>query len=273
MSVISFLSRTGVHEKSLRSFFKGDVQYDGPAIFDHPLYCLGFFNRSGSNLLGSYLRATPFFSGFYEQLNFDTVQTRSGEWGISSFPDFIKEATVRFRKGKLAHGFKASADQLMMLQRFGIPKMYTGGLRIIHITRQDLIGQAISYQIASQTQKWTSEQAGTDVEVRFDAKQMTRLIDGAQASANGIAIFAEIFGCASLHVSYEDLVQNPQHILSQIAGFAGQAGAEWSIKPPEIEQQRSALNDQFRQLYLTQAQQEVLAGRNAITKRLRLYLT
>ena len=258
MSVISYLSRTGVHEKSLRHFFKGDVQYDGPAIFDHPLYCLGFFNRSGSNLLGSYLRATPFFSGFYEQLNFDTVQTRSGEWGISSFPDFIKEATVRFGKGKFVHGFKASADQLMMLQRFGIPKMYVGGLRIIHITRNDLIGQAISYQIANQTQKWTSEQAGADVEVRFDAKQMTHLVDEAQASANGITIFAEIFGYARLHVSYEDLVQNPHQILSRIADFAGHDGEAWPIKPPEIARQRSTLNDQFRQLYLTQALQQIL---------------
>lgn len=261
MSVISFLSRTGIHEKTLRGFFNGNVQYDGPAIFDHPLYCLGFCNRSGSNLLAGYLRATPFFSGFYEQLNFDAVQNRSGEWGISSFPEFIKEATVRLGKGKFAHGFKASADQLMMLQRFGIPNMYAGGLRIIHITRQDLIGQAISYQIASQTLKWTSTQKTeirADVEVQFDARQVTNMVDGAQSSANGIAIFAEIFGYPRLSVSYEDLVRNPQRILDQIAGFAGREGEDWPVKPPQIERQSSALNDQFRQLYLTQARQEIL---------------
>lgn len=260
MSVVSFLSQTGIHEKSLRRFFNGDVRYDGPAIFDHPLYCIGFFNRSGSNLLASYLRATPVFSGFHEQLNFDTVQKQSGEWGISRFPEFIREATVRFGKGKFVHGFKASVDQLMMLQRFGIPDMYAGGLRIIHITRRDMIGQAISYQIASQTQKWTSQQAGIgpDVDVYFDAEQLTSLVDGAQASANGIATFAEIFGHPRLHVVYEDLVQHPHQILNQIAGFAGRDGAEWPVKPPEIERQSSEINDRFRQLYLTQAQQDIL---------------
>jgi trehalose 2-sulfotransferase len=260
MTIVSFLSQTGVHEKSLRHFFNGNVEYTGPAIIDHPLYCIGFFNRSGSNLLAGYLRATPFFSGFHEQLNFDTVQKQSAEWGVTSFPDFIKEATARFAKGKFAHGFKASVDQLMMLQRFGIPNMYAGGLRIIHITRQDLIGQAISYQIASQTQKWTSKQAGIgeDVTVRFDAQQVTRLVDGAQASANGIAIFAEIFGHPRLPVSYEDLVQSPHRILHQIAGFAGREGEDWPVEVPEIERQVSALNAQFRQLFLTQAQQEIL---------------
>lgn len=260
MTIISFLSQPGIHEKSLRKFFNDNVQYDGPAIFDHPLYCIGFFNRSGSNLLAGYLRGTPVFSGFHEQLNFDTVQKQATEWGIRSFPDFIKEATARFGKGKFTHGFKASMDQLMMLQRFGIPNMYAGGLRIIHITRQDLIGQAISYQIASQTQKWTSQQAGigADVPVRFNARQVTGLVDGAQASANGIAIFAEIFGHPRLPVSYEDLVQDPHRILNQIAGFAGRAGAEWPVKPPEIERQVSALNEQFRQLYLTQVRQDML---------------
>lgn len=260
MSVISFLSQTGIHEKSFREFFDDNVQYDGPAIFDHPLYCLGFYNRSGSNLLAGYLRATPFFSGFYEQLNFDTALKRSDEWGVGSFPEFIKEATVRFGKNKFVHGFKASADQLMMLQRFGIPNMYAGGLRIIHITRQDLIGQAISYQIASQTLKWTSEQTGisADAEVCFDAKHLTHLVDGAQDSANGIAMFAEIFGHPRLHVSYEDLVQNPRRILNRIAAFAGQEGENWPLKTPEIERQSSELNEQFRRLYLTQAQQIIL---------------
>ena len=260
MSVISFLSKTGVHEQALRKFFKGSVAYDGPPVFDHPLYCIGFFNRSGSNLLAGYLRATPYFSGFHEQLNFNTVEKQSADWGVTSFPGFVREASERLGKGQFVHGFKASVDQLMMLQRFGIPKMYAGGLRIIHITRGDLIGQAVSYQIASQTQQWTSQQSGigTDVEVRFDAKQVTHLVEAAQASVNGIAMFAELFDCPRLHVSYEELVKRPARVLSRVARFAGQTGADWPVVKPGIKRQASELNERFRQQYLAETRAKLL---------------
>lgn len=260
MSVISFLSQTGAHEKSLRGFFNGHVEYDGPPVFDHPLFCLGFFNRSGSNLLAGYLRATPYFSGFNEQLNYTTVENLSREWEVSSFPDYIRQSALRVGKGKFAHGYKASADQLMMLQRFGIPKMYAGGLKIIHITRQDLIGQTISYQIASQTRKWTSQQSGIgdDVDVQFDTKLATKLIDAAQSSDNGISMFAEIFGHPRLHVTYEDLLASPRDVLDRITRFAGQEGANWPVKAPGIERQASEMNERFRAAYLSQIKKAVL---------------
>ncbi|WOI35318.1 Stf0 family sulfotransferase (plasmid) [Tritonibacter scottomollicae] len=252
MTVISLLSATGVHEKALRRFFKGDVFHNGSKIFDHPLYCIGFHNRSGSNLLADYLRNTPYFSGFHEQLNFNTVENQSSEWGVKNFPDFIREATIRFGGGQFVHGFKASVDQLMMLQRFNIPKMFKGGMRIIHITRRDLVGQAISFQIASQTQRWTSQQVGLgdDVKVAFDESKITNVIDAAQKSANGISMFSEVFGCPRLHVSYEELVQSPSQTLARVARFAGQEAAEWPIGDPKISRQSSELNTHFREMYI-----------------------
>lgn len=252
MSVISLLSATGVHEKAMRDFFRGDVVYNGSGIFDHPLYCIGFYNRSGSNLLADYLRNTPYFSGFHEQLNFNTVETQAAEWGVKSFPDFIREATIRFGGGQFVHGFKASVDQLMMLQRFNIPKMFKGGMRIIHITRRDLVGQAVSFQIANQTQRWTSQQAGLGAEVKvvFDEKQITNIIDAAQKSANGISMFSDIFGYPRLHVSYEELVQSPSQTLGRVARFTGQEVTEWPIGNPKISRQASELNNHFRKMYI-----------------------
>lgn len=260
MSFAAILSRIGIHEQRLRRFFDGATSYDGPAVFDHPLYCIGFFNRSGSNLLAEYLRKTPFFSGFHEQLNFDTVENQSVQRHIKTFPDYILEMAARFGQNNTKYGYKASVDQLMMLQRFGIPKMYAGGLRIIHITRQDLIGQAISYQIANQTKKWTSKQdgLGDSVQVRFDAAQVTQLIGQAQASSDGIAMFAEVFGHKRVHVTYEDLVSSPDTVLNRISTFAGQTGAEWTVTEPGIERQASKLNQDFRQLYLEKIRNDIL---------------
>lgn len=261
MDQISSISKANVHETKLREFFKGNVTYDGPVVFNYPLYCIGFYNRSGSNLLAEYLRGTPFFSGFREQLNFSAVQNKSETWGIKSFPEYIIEAEKRFSKGRFVYGYKASLGQLVMLERFGIPKMYAGGLRIIHIHRKDLIGQAVSHLIASQTQQWTSQQdKGSQVQVEFDARKLTRLLDLAQASTNGIALFSEIFGYPRLVLSYEELVENPKQTLDRVADFSNQAGADWALPAPQLERQASEVNKRFRQSYIDAAKQLILPG-------------
>lgn len=260
MSFVSLLATISGHEKELRGIFGVNCVYDGPEIFDHPLYCIGFFNRSGSNLLADYLRATPYFTGFLEYLNFKFVKHASSEWGVHSFPDFIREANAILGKPQFVHGFKASATQLMMLQRFGIPRMYKGGMRIIHITRNDLIGQAISYQIASQTQKWDSNQASpnADLQVNFDAEQITNIIQIAQQSNTGITMFAEIFGCPRLHVTYEELVKAPDQILSRIAEFADQGEVNWPVVKSRFERQASEINDRFREMYHESVRESLL---------------
>ena len=260
MDRISSISKASVHEINLRKFFIGNVTYDGPVVFDYPLYCIGFFNRSGSNLLAEYLRETPYFSGFHEQLNFTSVKKLSEKWGVKSFPEYIIEAENRFSKGRFVYGYKASLGQLVMLERFGIPKMYAGGLRIIHIHREDLIGQAVSHQIASQTKQWTSQQAALDsqVQVEFDARKLTKLIDAAQASTNGIAILSELLGYPRLVVSYEELVKNPKQTLDRVANFSCQADADWTISTPQLERQASEVNKRFRQSYIDAAKHLVL---------------
>ncbi len=90
MDSLGSLSKPHKHEESIIEFFQGNVRYTGPELFDQPLYCLGFFNRSGSNLLADHLRQTPYFSGFYEELNFQGVGIRSKKWGVLSFPDYLR---------------------------------------------------------------------------------------------------------------------------------------------------------------------------------------
>ena len=260
MKILSFLAQTGVHETRVRARFGARAVYEGPPIFDTPLYCIGFFNRSGSNLLADYLRATPYFGGFHEQLNFDTIEKFSAENEIETFPDYIRAVGKKFGGRAPCYGFKASVDQLVMLQRLNIPAMYAGGLRILHIQRADTIGLAVSYQIAMQTQRWTSQQQGLGdaTPVKFDPDQISKLIDAAHASNDGIALFSEIFATPRLALSYEELSANPAAILARIADFAGQSGASWPVREPSIARQASEINERFRRAYLDYATGTIL---------------
>ena len=133
-------------------------------------------------------------------------------------------------------------------------------MKIIHITRKDLIAQAISYQIALQTNQWTSNQSAPDEDlaIEFNAGQLTSIIDSFQADNNSITMFASAFGYPYLHVSYEDLVEDPQTVLDKIATFAGEVGRSWPIQPPSIQKQSSDLNDAFRARYCRYLRRDTL---------------
>jgi len=258
MNIAEFLMQGGLHESEIRKHFGNLVTFEGDSpVFDHPLYLLAFSNRSGSNLLADYLRTTPYFSGFHEQLNHSTVTTQAELWGARTFPDLIRIGTEKLAKGKPIYGFKASWDQILMLHRFRIPAMYNG-TRIIHITRNDILGQAVSYQIAHQTKRWTSKQKGEAIEPVYDRDQISHLIGSTQMSANAIQALCTIFDIPRIHVTYEELTKRPRRVVQRIGTFAGVDLSSWTCGTPKIEQQANHVNDQFRARYIEETRNLLL---------------
>ncbi|WP_045388311.1 Stf0 family sulfotransferase [Falsirhodobacter sp. alg1] len=258
MDIVKFLSQGGVHEKEIRRHFRGRVQYEGTGpVFDHPLYLMAFSNRSGSNLLAEYLRTTPLFSGFHEQLNHTTVCKQAERWGAETFPDLIRLGTEHLNEGRFMHGYKASWDQIVMLHRFNIPAMYTG-VRVIHITRDDLLGQAISYHIASQTKRWTSVQKGEEIDPVYDTRQIAHLITSSQMSANAIQTLCSVFDIPRLHVTYEEVTRRPRRVVMRIGKFADADLTDWSPGKPKIQRQADRLNDIFRTRFIEDTKQALL---------------
>lgn len=260
MDIINFLARGGGHERAIGKMFRGNVRFDGTApVFDHPLYLLAFANRSGSNLLAEHLRSTPVFSGFYEQLNHDTVKEQAVKYSADSFPDLIRRTSEDLgRNGTFRHGFKASWDQMLMLLRFNIPAMYTG-VRVIHITRGDVIGQAISYHIASQTKRWTTLHKGEDVEPVYNSRRISQLMQSTLDSAQAVEGLCTLFDLPRLHVTYEDVVARPTKSVMRIGRWAEVDLKRWKARTPEIQKQADAVNDGFRERFLTESRAGLLA--------------
>lgn len=258
-NALSLLTQPGVHEKHLHTTFPQGCQFDGvEPVFEYPLYCIAFTNRSGSNLLAEYLRDTPVFSGFREQLNVGAVKSVARSWELTRFPELFARID-REAEGKI-YGFKASVDQLAMLWRMGIQRMYRGGLRIIQIEREDVLGQAISYQIALQTKAWTSRMKSEcpEAEVEFNPEQISRLIEGIQRSGTATDLFVEIFDVPRLRVTYEELTHAPQAVLDRIAVFADQDAGGWTPAQPKITRQAGPINDKFRSAYRDYVASKVL---------------
>lgn len=252
MSILDELAKPRIHETNLAARFGPHMRYEGNApVFNAPLVCLAFSNRCGSNLLAEYLRDTPCFSGFHEQLNFDTVQKTCAMHGLNSFPDYIRHLCAAPIDAGRVYGFKTSWDQLMMLRRCKIDRMFTS-VDIIHMTRSDIVGQAISLMIADQTKQWTSKQTPlADVQLEYRPALLKSLIHATTQSEQLVRILCEVNALPRTAVTYEALVADPASVITQVASAVGAELGNWIPKDPPISRQATALNDAIRVRFLS----------------------
>lgn len=250
MTTLDRLARPGIHETRILEQFGERALWRGRnPMFNHPLYLLAFVNRSGSNLLAEYLRTAPPFAGFHEHLNHDTVARLAVQLGATSFPDYLRLLGETFGSPGRIFGYKASWDQAAMLFRFGIHRMYRG-VRVIHILRNDTLGQAISFHIAAATRQWTSAQEATvSTNVTFHGPGISELIDSIHFGNQAIEELAHLFNIPRLRLLYEELVNDPKAVITRIGRFSGHDLSTWKPVQPSIRRQASELNDDLRAAY------------------------
>jgi LPS sulfotransferase NodH len=248
------LGDTGMHQQEIEAVFDGKLCWEGSGpVIPHPLVVIAFTNRSGSNHLAELMRSTGRVAGLGEALNADTVARRCEAWGVETFPGYFTELAERHR---VPFGVKASWDQLLMLLRCRIPEMHEGGLRVVHIRRRDVVGQAISREIAWQTGKWTSlTPVETQVTPRYDADRITRQVAAVVREDALFPMIFEAFGLAVTEVTYEALVRQPAETLRHVMQEIGQPCPEWTPSETRLAKQADATNDAFRAAY-----REVLAA-------------
>jgi LPS sulfotransferase NodH len=241
------LGDVGMHQQEIETLFEGRVAWEGPpGVIDHPLIVIAFTNRCGSNYLAELMRSTGRVAGLGEALNAETIANRCDSWGIDSFPGYFRVLADRH---KMPFGMKASWDQLLMLLRWRIHEMHDG-VRVVHIYRRDVIGQAISRDIAWQTRKWTSlTEVEHAVTPQYDAERIGQQITAIQREEGLFPLIFDAYDLPVAHVAYEDLVARPAAVVRSTMQAIGYPCPDWQRKPTRIKKQADATNDAFRAEY------------------------
>lgn len=260
------LGEPGLHERNILAALGPErVAFTGDAPeFKGPLVLIGFANRSGSTLLSDYMRQTGAFRGLGEFSNHDFALRQIDEKGLESFPDLIRhlhKATLPRNRAATApdqiFGFKAAWDQIMMLIRWNIPAMFEG-VRIINITRKNILSQAISYSIASQTRQWTSKQEKGEVEPVFSGSDLDKIMREQQSQVALLRHICCVFNLPCQELTYEGLCANPNAHLRSVLAFCGVPRPNWETKSPTFAKQASTTNEAFRRKYQELARERVL---------------
>lgn len=212
-------------------------------VINKPLVVLCFENRSGSNYLASLLRTSGKIHGLGEALNAETVIKRATQWDVTNFPDYFQRFAT---SDKAEVGVKASWDQLLMLFRFGIDKMFDG-FKLIYVRREDSVAQAVSRHIAFQTGKWTSEtKVAEPIEPAFDTADIARHLYAVQHSNQMFEAIFQILDLDVYRVTYERIVYRPNQSARVVMGHLGHDLPDWKARRDvRMKRQSNALNDAF----------------------------
>ena len=247
------------HEEQITKHFGGNMVYLGEApIFRNPLRLILFRNRSGSNLLAEYLASSGHFNRFKEVLNQQSVRKKSKRLNAGSFPDYLVKIHAEQCRNSETFGLKASLDQLLMLLRCRINHMYSG-IEVVHITRADLIDQAVSFSIAKRTKEWTSDRA-SDIATQtdFNYADIDKNLSAACFFNVASPIVCKLFDVPYQACVYENIVSRPRETVVEVAKFFG-AHLDESFQPTSrIERQANQIKARYKAQFERRARETLL---------------
>jgi trehalose 2-sulfotransferase len=245
-----------VHEKHIFEHFAGDVEasnLDTDILVEKisALTLVHFTNRSGSNYFCDLLSSSTGRPSLHESLNYGAVIQKSKSLGIHCFSDYIRN--VICNEPSIV---KVNSDQLRLLIQWGYIKGRSEGLSktihsIISVQRNDVISQAVSFEIAHQTGKFASfqKQRKPEAEIKFNANQISKLIHGFGRANQDFLVLTSALEIAPLRIIYEELVEQPIEVIRKVCAQLDIPFAE-EPKPSLYKRQANEINIMHRKMYI-----------------------
>ncbi|MEM1235978.1 MAG: Stf0 family sulfotransferase [Pseudomonadota bacterium] len=242
------LGRPGKHEVELASLFDGRCRFEGSQpVLSTPLLLIAFTNRSGSSYFGELLSRSGSFGGGGEFLNAEVVAEMRRETGARSLPEHLEALARRSCEAGKVFAVKASWSQLAMIARWRLGEMFPG-LRVIHVYRDDVVAQAVSFSIALQTGRWNARQAARaapKAEPLYRERELVSILEAQAADNARIRAVTAAMRWPRMLVAYEALTVDPAHHVQQSQRFCGIDPLPFVSGPTDHKRQANALNNEF----------------------------
>ncbi len=209
-----------------------------------------FTNRSGSNYLAELLAGTEVFNRAEERFTWDHVSYPSKDGHVDSFEDYIGRTVGWASRGDW-FAVKAAAGQLELLARVGFFAAIQAVPSFIIIHRADKLGQAISFAIAEQTGRWTSDTpAALATAAVYNRRRIDHFRSTITAMSTELEQFLAVNNITPLRIGYEDFVASPQTELDRVSKWLGIGSLTARPERVSITRQRDATNEAWRNRYL-----------------------
>jgi LPS sulfotransferase NodH len=212
---------------------------------------LCFTQRCGSTYLAQLIGSGGQYNVPREYLNHEHVIARSAKRNLTSFADYFSDlARADAKQGRIF--IKVTPLHLGLLQEAGLLGRIVGCSDFVLIERGDKLAQAISFAIARETGKYTSNMQSrkSEADLVYQREAITKLLNSLVDSYKQFDMFFGLNGIVPVNIVYEQLVANPMAALKLISDRLGIA--EFTIKEGKVRNARQAgdTNAAWRTLFL-----------------------
>ena len=216
-------------------------------------FCIACSARSGS----SYLTVALERFGLDVREYFNTqgfVKQLYENYGVNTLNQFASHL-VKYHSPNKVFGVKAPYQSVALYALLGELSTFSEEWKVVFLTRNDILRQAISAYIASLTNQWTHVMASqyNITADDYDFKKILALIESfALQNGNWERLFS-LLNVTPYRISYERLVKQPATELENIAKFIGinlENYPESSMHKPWIQSQSTAINRLWEDRFL-----------------------
>lgn len=204
-------------------------------------YLIAFTPRSGSSYLCDVLRQAKLFGRPDELLSVDFLPRLRERLAPAESPDEYVDLVLRAtRSHNGVAGLKASWFQFDDFCR----AMHDPGVfekfRIIHLTRRDMVAQAVSLDRATATGVFhtniTHDQAALSAlqQLTYDHERIAQWFRHISVQECGWRNYFAEKGIVPLTITYEEIYENVGSVAQRIAGYLGRPRAAHGVKPDSV---------------------------------------
>lgn len=227
--------------------------------------------RCGSHFLTAYMQGSGVLGIGLEHFNQGQTESRRPDQDTS----VLAQCRYTLEDGASPNGavaIKLMPDHLQRAEKEIDLFAWFPQPRWLYVRRRDILAQAISFEIAMQTQAWVYD-AIPEREPVYSAEGIKSRLDEIARGEAGWFRYFITHGIEPLELLYEDMIADPQRAIQRVAAFAGEPlktkqlprlvralGIFQRFAPPApvpfdetLKIQRTERNEEWRQRFLSEA--------------------
>ncbi|MBI3216937.1 MAG: hypothetical protein HYZ38_24225 [Mycobacterium sp.] len=179
--------------------------------------------RSGSTLLCELIRQNRGYTAHEYLQPFQYMPLLADRWGCHNDGAIDGGRYMRALRRYRTHtnGWLGINLHGNHLPYFASIEKHLGDVRVhyVHLRREDQIAQAVSFEIAMQSRRW-SNQFDSKAHAKYSFRRTLRMLEVIQNQNTVIQSFLAQRGVPHRELTYECLVARPQETLRSLPGFA-----------------------------------------------------
>ena len=218
-------------------------------------YMLCTAPRCGGTLLASLLYESDVMGVPHEYFHIEDVAENLCErWGFTrpvKTTEYFDEVLKRRTGPNGVFGLKTHFSQIYpLLGQKSVQKLLGSTKSFVHVTRKDVLAQAVSYAIAHQSRSWSTLHT-TRADAQYDSGLVNQFLEEILMQSLQWQRFFTINKISAIEISYEDILEDPNRVCHQICESMDiKTAHDFSIKKSPLKQQTTTQNtewiDRFR---------------------------